>query len=413
MLNRHSWLLVHCYAGLLIACFLVVVGLTGSVLAFRNEIDRLASPQFFAKPQAGAPQLDFATLAERAETLVPHGQAYWIVAFPDQISVAFIPRRNPQTGKPWKLDVAWLYLNPWTGQELGLVKPGESGPSWLTNPIVTLHATLFLGSVGFWTLGIVALIWTMDCFVGFYLTLPASAGRLLQRWKLAWQVKWRASAFRVNFDLHRASGLWFWPALLVLAWSSVMFNLPAVYHRLTDAILDYRSSPDDGMSMSPTGEDLPPGIDFHTALSSARRLMAEQAASHGFSVERPVVFQYEYDHRAYFYNVKSSRDVWDGNHYSETTITFNADTGALRSLNLPTGEHTGNSVFTWLVGLHQAWVFGLPYRIFLSVLGLAIATLSYTGVYIWWKKRQGRLQGARKQQASFRNTAVHPEGGRP
>jgi uncharacterized iron-regulated membrane protein len=73
-----------------------------------------------------------------------------------------------------------------------------------------------------------------------------------------------------------------------------------------------------------------------------------------------------------------------------TTLTFNADTGALRSLNLPTGEHTGNTVFTWLVGLHQAWVFGLPYRIFLCVLGIVIAMLSCTGVYIWGKKRSWR-----------------------
>lgn len=410
-MTRHLWLLVHRYAGLLMACFLVIVGLTGSLLAFRNDIDRLASPRFYAKPQPGVAQLDFASLTDRAEALVPQGQAYWIVALPDQILVSFIPRKNFETGKPWKLDLAWLYLDPWTGRELGRVKPGESGPSWLTNPIVTLHATLFLGGTGFWILGIVALIWTADCFIGFYLTLPASAGRFWQRWKVAWQVKWRASAFRVNFDLHRASGLWLWPALLVLALSSVMFNLPALYHRLTDAILDYRPPPDDGMSMSPTGEERPPRIDFRTALSTARRLMAEQAASHGFSVERPGVFQYEYDHHAYFYNVKSSRDVWDFDHNSFTTITFDADTGALRSLNIPTGEHTGNTILTWLTGLHQAWVFGLPYRIFLCALGLVIAMLSYTGVYIWWRKRQERILAARKQQASFARAVARPYGG--
>jgi len=411
MLNRHFFVWLHRWAGLTMACFLVVVGLTGSLLAFRNEIDRLASPRFFAKPQPGVAQLDLATLTDRAEALVPQGQAYWIVAAPDEVTVAFIPRKNPATGKPYRLDLDWLYLNPWTGQELGRVKPGESGPSWLTVPILNLHATLFLGGAGFWMLGVVALVWTLDCFVGFYLTLPASIGRFWQRWKQAWQVKWRASAFRVNFDLHRASGLWLWPALFVLALSSVMFNLPAVYHRLTDAILDYRPPPADGMSMSPTGEDLPPLIDFRAGLSTAQHLMAEQAASHGFSVERPVVFQYEYDHHAYFYNVKSSRDVWDRDHTSMTTLTFNADTGDLRSLNLPTGEHTGNTVFTWLVGLHQAWVFGLPYRIFLCVLGIVIAMLSYTGVYIWWRKRQGRILAARKKQASFTKDVLQMEGG--
>lgn len=37
-----------------------------------------------------------------------------------------------------------------------------------------------------------------------------------------------------------------------------------------------------------------------------------------------------------------------------------------------------------------AEVFGLPYRIFVCGLGIAIAMLSVTGVYIWWKKRRLR-----------------------
>ena len=30
-----------------------------------------------------------------------------------------------------------------------------------------------------------------------------------------------AASYRVNFDLHRAGGLWLWPLLFVFAWSSV------------------------------------------------------------------------------------------------------------------------------------------------------------------------------------------------
>ena len=61
------------------------------------------------------------------------------------------------------------------------------------------------------------------------------------------------------------------------------------------------------------------------------------------------------------------------------------------SLDLPTGEHSGNTVTYWLRALHMADVFGLPYRIFVCVLGLIITMLSVTGVYIWWKKRKARL----------------------
>jgi hypothetical protein len=43
--------------------------------------------------------------------------------------------------------------------------------------------------------------------------------------------------------------------------------------------------------------------------------------------------------------------------------------------------------------LHMAHVFGLPYRIFVALLGVAVSILSVTGVVIWWKKRQARVHG--------------------
>jgi uncharacterized iron-regulated membrane protein len=54
--------------------------------------------------------------------------------------------------------------------------------------------------------------------------------------------------------------------------------------------------------------------------------------------------------------------------------------------------------------LHEANVFGMPYRLFDCVLGLLITMLSVTGVYIWWKKRC-----ARKFSASRRSKAAKAE----
>ena len=53
---------------------------------------------------------------------------------------------------------------------------------------------------------------------------------------------------------------------------------------------------------------------------------------------------------------------------------------------------------TWLVALHMANVFGLPYRILVVVLGLGIVALSVTGVYIWWSKRAARRVPARRSR---------------
>ena len=123
--------------------------------------------------------------------------------------------------------------------------------------------------------------------------------------------------------------------------------------------------------------------------------MAEQATIHSFTVERLEGIAYVPAENAYYYDAKTSRDVSDSN---ATALVLDGETGAFRSLRLTTGEHSGNTISTWLYALHTADVFGLPYRIFVGVLGLAIAMLSVTGVYIWCKKRAVQKRAAEQRK---------------
>lgn len=56
----------------------------------------------------------------------------------------------------------------------------------------------------------------------------------------------------------------------------------------------------------------------------------------------------------------------------------------------PTGIATGDTIISWLFALHMASVGGVPYRIFVAVLGLGIFALAISGIWIWWRKRRGR-----------------------
>ena len=116
--------------------------------------------------------------------------------------------------------------------------------------------------------------------------------------------------------------------------------------------------------------------------------MDEQARALGFVVEEPVTLRLDRTRGVYIYFVRSSRDIQDKR--GRTRVFFDADDGSLKLVLLPTGQFSGNTITSWLIALHDANVFGLPYRIFVSALGLVIAMLSVTGVYIWWKKRKAR-----------------------
>lgn len=46
--------------------------------------------------------------------------------------------------------------------------------------------------------------------------------------------------------------------------------------------------------------------------------------------------------------------------------------------------------------LHSGRILGMPGRILVSLLGLALAMLSLTGVVIWVRKRRARVRGAQR-----------------
>lgn len=208
---RRIFVWLHRWVGLLLAGFLIIEGLTGSLLAFNTELTRVFNPQIFASPpNPDAPLLDLATLAECAEAMVPQARVdYFGGGMEGQVLLRCSPRTDPVTGKPYNSGFKYLVLDPWTGKELGRFQDSHYTRGFVHNiiPFVyDLHMKLALGETGAWVLGVVALVWTIDCFRGFYLTSPVAIEKFLPRWKRAWLVKWPAGFFRLNFDLHRRAG---------------------------------------------------------------------------------------------------------------------------------------------------------------------------------------------------------------
>ncbi len=390
---RHVFVWLHRWAGLAMAGFLVVTALTGSLLAFNSELERLISPQLYAAPRPGVAPLDLATLAERAEKLVPEGRVAEVqFTEADQANVEVVARKDAATGAPHALGFNQLFLDPWTGAELGRRMRGDLSQGWINLMpfIYDVHWELALGTPGFWTLGIVAVVWSIDCFIGFYLTLPIAIAAFWRRWKPSWLVKGGPGFFRLNFDLHRAGGLWLWPMLFIFAWSSVMMDMRPVYEWGMRAVFDYHS-PDNSYRSLPRRPDETPRLDWRAALATGERLMAAEASIHGFTVGQPLGLSYSPEFGAYFYEVRGSRDIFErAPKGGSTEVMFDGETGALVKLFLPTGERAGDTVEAWLYALHMTRVFGRAYQIFVCGLGFAITMLSMTGAYIWWRKRQAR-----------------------
>lgn len=399
---RAAAVVAHRWVGLVMAGFLLLAGLTGALLVWNHELDAaLNAPLMRVTPPApDAPVMDGLVLRERVQAAYPQAWVHYVSFHqggPEDARVFYVDAAPGPGGEAKPLGFDEVFVNPYTGEILGTRQWGDlsQGLTNLMPFIYRLHYSLALGTVGTWLFGIVALLWTIDCFVGAWLTFPVAPGRGRKpakgwwvRWAPAWKVRWASGIYKLNFDLHRAGGLWPWALLFVLAWSSVAFNLhDAVYRPVMGAV--FGMQPDPREALPKLAQPVPePPLGWDAVLASARAHMADQARAHGFAVIHEDRVSYD-PHKAYVrYVVRTDRDV--GDKRGQSAVFVDARNGELLGLRLPSGQAAGDTITRWLLSLHMGHVWGLPYRLLLTVVGVAVAALSVTGVVIWWKKRQGR-----------------------
>lgn len=390
---RAGMVVAHRLAGLTLAAFLLMAGLTGSLLAWHAELDAAINPHWFRvqPPSPGAPALDALTLREAVQARHPQALAARVPLAPEPGEAAvFLLRPLPGAGR---LENDQVFIDPYSARILGERRWGDVSQTWrnLMPFLYRLHYSLALGTVGTWLLGLVSLLWMLDSFAGFYLTLPARSKSPRSPWSARWARAWKLdlqSRWRATFDLHRAGGLWLWPVLFVLAWSSFALNLPQWHDPLLRTV----------SMQQPGTADLPrrseplwqPALDWRAAHLRARALMQAQAARHGFSVLRESSLAYDPVRGLYRYDVRSGLDIKDRG--GSTRLFLDGNSGALVSTWFPTGAAGGDTFITWISSLHMAAVGGSAYKIAMTGAGAGIAMLSITGVLIWLRKRRARAR---------------------
>jgi len=415
---RKVFTVLHRWAGLVMALPLIIVALTGSLMAFHDEIDTWLNPDLFTVPQRDAPLLSGVALHEKAAALYP-GVSFDSAPLDIRAghTVAFGAARDPNNYMETAFEV---FFDPYTGQRIA-ERPGWSGPSLARKNIMSyllrVHFDLALpwstGELGATILGITAIVWTLDCFAGLYLTFPrlrrvsgsvvTGFRNWLSRWKPAWLIKFRASSFRVNFDIHRAFGLWTWLILFIFAWSSVGLNENQIFTPVMHALLPYAKP---GPSLPQRAKPLDhPRLDWQAAYYRGHALLADQARAHGFVVDKELSLSYDAGAGAY---TLSAKNTTESEKTAQTWVTLDGDTGALLQSAWPGSQpqKAGDVITNWLFWMHTTAVLGRPWQIAVSVIGLVITALAITGIYIFWRKRRVRIETAKMPHASLTKAAI-------
>lgn len=402
---------LHRWCGLVTAVFLIISGVTGSLLAFEHELDAWLNPELFytgnsQSVQPVQPALAANRLIEQIEANEPRIRVSQLPldAEPGSAIEVQVEPRMPQSPTGFNR----LWVDPATGRILGHrtwgVWQGDRAHfmPWLNR----FHRSLTLpGRIGHQLLGAVAMAWLAMSLTGLYLTLPArikrkasatqAAPHYWSRWRPAWRIQWKARGFRWVNDLHRATGLWLLAIALCSAFTGVYLNLGnEVFKPVVSWFGSITAHP---LTTLPASvQPRPPAlINPEQSIELARALLPEGARGYvpWYVSHLPTRSAYRVAFKENGFREHAFRSGYE-------QIFIDDQTGQLLA---QTGYESGTPAdrfLIWMYPIHSGKLLGLSGRVLIAVSGVLLALLCGAGLVRFWMRRQlGQQQRGQPRKA--------------
>ena len=217
---RRALFQVHLWVGIGASLYILVVCVTGSIVVYRNELYRLATPAPIVVEAAGAPLSDEALTAAAVR------------AYPGfRVSHVYKPRRADRPVDIWVERAGRTrkrLFNPYTGADLGNTVPLSI---LAVSTLIDLHDNLLGGAWGRAANGVGGALTAVLALTGLVIWWPGVA-----TWRRGLGVRRGVGWKRLNWDLHSAVGFWTAPAVLVFGVTGVYLGFPSWFADLADRL---------------------------------------------------------------------------------------------------------------------------------------------------------------------------------
>jgi uncharacterized iron-regulated membrane protein len=355
---------IHLWVGLILTLYLIMIGLTGSILVFREELENLAGINPWHNLQTSARPVDPVEAIANVRAAFPQARL---------ISLRTPIESNPVyvavlQGRGRNFGMGSIAIHPVTAQVLGRM-PRRLPPNWAWLGFVrNLHTTLLLGIKGRELNGALAGALLLINLTGLIIWWPG-----LKLWPRALSVDFARGWRRINFDLHRAAGFWTFAVVSFWGISGVYFGWPNETRHVVNQVSPLVSAIPPAVTVEASEA---PVADLHVMLSEAARLdpgttlreIAFPSARHApieISMQRPHTRGAEFADTLYF-------DPWDGR--------------CLRIWKYGANETLGDW-FLWLqIPLHFGTFWGFGAKVLWASVSLSIPLLCVTGALMYWNR---------------------------
>lgn len=375
--RRKLWLDVHLWLGLGFGLFLAVIGLTGSVLVFWHELDEAINPALYeAAPGHGAVRKPIDEIIAAAKQDAPKGwNSVWLDAPQESGNYVFgfyYPEASPKPEEAESLNIA---VSPYTAEVTGR-RVFYHGWNPLKHSFVgfffKLHYALFLGETGLTIVGVLSVLFLVSVLTGLILWWP-----LTGNWKRVLTIKRRASAERLNHDLHQSAGFYSLIVMLAVLISGIYFNLPDQFRWLVERFSTLTPEVEAKTSLEPNHQGYP----IQSALTQAQALYpSSKAHYYSFGNSEKAVLT------ACYKDIPSLRPkVLDMG-----CVVIDPINGNILQIKDPAHGSGGDVFMQWQWPLHSGAAFGWTGRILVFIIGLLCPLLFVTGIIRWLQKRKAK-----------------------
>ncbi|MEH2072181.1 MAG: PepSY-associated TM helix domain-containing protein [Nostoc sp.] len=359
---RNIAFFLHRYLGLVAALVLIIVGLTGSLLVFQHEIDEFLVSQEFGQVIPKGDLLPIESVLETVKTAYakqPDFKISSINTLPDpHLPYSFwLQAPNDKSLQ--------VFVNPYTGKVMGSRNWDETIIGWTYK----LHYQLLAGEIGTIIVGIVAFMLLILGITG--IVLWPGWRKLISGFK----IKWNAHPKRVNFDIHKVSGIVAAVFLTFIAftgfcWNFYNFARPAIHAAtFTPIIKDPVSKPIPGKS----------ALTLNKILQKADAALPGAATTYISLPQKP--------EEVYTVGKKQPQETAE---YGYSRVYLDQYTGKVLQLQNGLKPTRAEAVLNSFSPLHYGTFWGLSTRILYVFVGLSPLILSITGFVMWWYRYKGK-----------------------
>jgi len=355
---------IHLWTGIILSLYILVIGVTGSILVFESELEHAA---YAALWRASTP------LAEHPVVDLPQVIDTVMHAYPGhKITAAYLPDRQGDNFEAFVHQgekFRYVFLDANTGRIVGEINPDRSWLIW----IIDLHFRLLGGRVGEILNGIGAAFLLLLCASGAIIWWAG-----LKHWTRGLKVNFGKGWRRINFDLHSAVGFWTLLILSMWAFTGVYFVWPKPIESFVNRFSSVASANPPPFVVPPRGSQ--PWQDMHLMIHHAQ-LSSPNARFAG-------AFFPGSDNGAL--TLLMARGA-ASNFTQMDYVYFDPATGKQLALwHRGVNNTWGGGLIFWLSPLHFGYDWGLAIKILWATLGCALPLLSITGVLMYWNRSLGK-----------------------